>query len=136
MRTSRPAFLACLVLLVLTGCVDRLLVVESTPAGADLFLDDEAVGKTPARIPFEFYGSRELLLRMEGRKTQLRLITLTPPWWQIFPLDFFTELLVPTTFTDTHIARFQLEKTSALDPQGLEALRIRAESFRDSIDSP
>ena len=43
-------------LLVSGGCVQRRLIVRSTPPGAAVSVDGEEAGATPAEIPIRFYG--------------------------------------------------------------------------------
>ena len=74
-------------LLLCSGCVDRFLVVRTEPVGAKVFVDGIDVGISPVRIPFNFYGTRDLLVRMEedekrGERSlapQRRIVKLTPP---------------------------------------------------------
>src|SRR5437762_3092158 len=81
----------------LAGCVERKLIVRSDPVAAKVFLDGEPRGETPCSIPFTYYGTREVVVRAPERKAARRLVTLRPPWWQITPMDFLTEILVPWT---------------------------------------
>jgi len=61
--TALPLFAA---LLLITGCVERLITVKSTPAGALVYLNDEEVGRTPVTVPFRFYGVYDVRLEHEG----------------------------------------------------------------------
>jgi len=53
-------------LLLITGCVERLITVKSTPAGALVYLNDEEVGRTPVTVPFKFYGVYDVRLEHDG----------------------------------------------------------------------
>ncbi len=66
--TPRAQFasLLLLALCLLTGCVERLITVKSTPAGALVYLNDEEVGRTPVTVPFKFYGTYDVRLEHEG----------------------------------------------------------------------
>lgn len=113
------------VALLASGCVERFLLVQSEPTGARVFLDAEEVGTSPVCIPFEHYGTREILLRYEDRTKSFasarRLVTLSPPWYERFPIDFVAEHLWPATITDLHEVQVTLEP---LDAGALEA-RLR-----------
>lgn len=119
LRSGRCARFVLLIgaLAALPGCVERVLLVRSDPPGARVFLDGEDVGTTPARIPFEFYGTRELMVRMEetdkrGERSlapETRLVKVRAPWHQWFPFDLATEFLWPGTIVDEHVVEFTLE---------------------------
>ncbi len=51
----------------LGGCVERLITVKSKPAGAIVYLNDEEIGRTPATVPFRFYGVYDVRLEAEPR---------------------------------------------------------------------
>ena len=118
-------------LLLCTGCVDLLLPIIKKNIGAKVFIDGVDVGTSPVTIPFDFYGNRDLLVRMEedekrGERSlapQRRIVKLTPPWYQRFPLDFVSEILWPGTLEVIH------EEVFVLKPQDLDAL---SERFRSS----
>ncbi len=87
-----PAALA-LLLLSLTGCVERALLIRSEPAGARVFVDGASLGETPLRMPFDFYGTREVMVRWEPTElgeTSYAPVTeqveLNAPWYQYFPI--------------------------------------------------
>lgn len=134
-RAQRPAgcelatvgrflLLTCLALAA-SGCVERQLVVETVPAGAEVFIDGREAGRTgegvPLTIRFESYGTRTLVARKRGHVPLTREVTLDPPWWQWPVIDVFTDLLWPGTITDVHLVRLELEPRPAPeDPQALE----------------
>ncbi len=84
-------------LTVMSGCVTRIIRIESDPKGADIWLDGKPAGKTPKDIPFVWYGDRELSLEKEGYHSVREIIKVRPPWWQVFPIDFFAEFLIGDT---------------------------------------
>ncbi len=81
-----------------SGCVHRRLTINSNPAGALVRVDGEDVGYTPTSIDYTWYGTREVQLLKDGYETQTQLIDINPPWYQRFPLDFFSD-----NFLGTHI---------------------------------
>lgn len=115
----------------LVGCVERKLLVRSDPPGARIFLDGEPQGVTPASIPFTFYGTREVVLRAPGRKTARVVVPLAPPWYQVMPIDFFAEVLLPVTVVDERLVEAKLEPRGRAGEADLEALRRRAEERRE-----
>jgi hypothetical protein len=87
---------AVIALVFLTGCAARrTLHITSDPPGATVRLDDLALGVTPLEWDFEHYGTRRLTVYFEGFHTYSEPIELSPPWWDRFPFDIFTEVLFP-----------------------------------------
>ncbi|APZ95487.1 PEGA domain-containing protein [Fuerstiella marisgermanici] len=81
-----------------TGCVHRRLTINSNPVGALVRIDGKDVGYTPTSIDYTWYGTREVQLLKDGYETQTQFIDINPPWYQRFPLDFFSD-----NFLGTHI---------------------------------
>jgi hypothetical protein len=106
-------------MLVCGGCVVRKLIVRSEPPGATVYVNSREEGKTPLVKTFDFYGSREITLRMDGYKTASKIVKPAAPWYQYFPLDFFTEILLPIRLTDRHEYSFTLEPLPERPPEGL-----------------
>jgi hypothetical protein len=78
------------------GCaVRRELVITSEPPGADIRLDQRMVGKTPYRMEFEAFGTRRLTLYRQGYRVSSESIEIAPPWYAMFPFDFFSEVVFP-----------------------------------------
>ena len=105
---ARLPFFLCLPLL-LGSCVERWLQVRSDPSGALVFLDGQEIGRTPLKIPFDHYGTREVLLWVDPEDTPAEVdyqmvaqnLELKAPWYQWFPLDLFFEQLWPGTIVDS-----------------------------------
>lgn len=100
---------AALALVLLTGCVERLLAVRSEPPGAAVTLDGERVGETPVEIPYTWYGTRELVVEKRGFREVRRTVELATPWWQYPPVDLLTDVLLPFTITDRTEVELKLE---------------------------
>lgn len=58
-------FVALLLLLPLTACVERTISITSTPSGALVHLNDQEVGRTPLTVPFTYYGVYDVRLEHE-----------------------------------------------------------------------
>jgi hypothetical protein len=87
--------------LLLSGClVDRYLQITSDPPGADVRVDDEVVGTTPVRVPFEHFGTRRITFYRAGYRTHSMLVHLRPRWYARFPLDILSEVLLPLGLRD------------------------------------
>lgn len=111
------------------GCVERLLAVHSDPPGASVYLDGEKVGTTPCEIPYLWYGTRDLILELRGFTLVRQQVTLNPPWWQITPLDFVTDVVVPITLHDRMSVSYTLD-TAPVTRQEVDAVLERADELR------
>src|SRR5690349_2233752 len=68
--------------LALSGCASiagdntRMVKVESTPSGADIFVDNQNYGVTPSVItlPSNIYGGKTVTLKKEGYKDQTMVV--------------------------------------------------------------
>ena len=126
-----PLLLVALSTVLLSGCVERSLLIRTEPAGARVFLNGQDRGVTPAKIPFDFYGTWDLQIRMEENELRgsrslkpiREKVRLDRPWHQVFPFDFFTEILWPGTLSVEHVLDYTFE------PQDLDALR---DSFHEA----
>ena len=98
--------LRCFVILVLvlslflSGCVRRRMTVRSNPPGATVYLDGKEIGRTPFSTNFDFYGKREFRFVKDGYETKTVILPVRAPWYEWFPLDFASEVLLPGKLTD------------------------------------
>ena len=106
MRTRAAVALLCVASA--TGCVERTLVIESDPPGAEVRLNGRAAGETPARVPFRHYGVYDVELRKEGFETVRAAEEVLAPWWARFPLGVFTELVWPGRIRDVRFLKYAL----------------------------
>lgn len=124
--------LACVFL---TGCVERRVYIRSEPAGADVYIDGEFVGKTreddhydgPLYANFIFYGTREYTVRKRGYETVSGEVYLEAPWYEYPPIDFFAEVLTPWIIVDEHEVEVQMQKA---EPADVDELYGRAVNYR------
>ncbi len=126
MTSTRRGAPFALLALALVGCVERTLEIRSDPPGAKAYLDDEPVGVTPVTVPFSFYGTREVRLARDGYRPHRALVTLNPPVYEWFPLDFLFENLLPFTLRDAHVHEAVLDPR----PSGEAAAREEEEFLR------
>lgn len=133
----RPPALGLVLLALLgsAGCVDRVLQVRSDPPDATVTLDDQVVGKTPLDLHYTWYGKRYLSVELQGYTQVRELIALNPPWWQYFPLDFITDILVPFTIEDRSDFTYRLEKADVSDEE-LRQVKKRAAELREKSENP
>jgi len=98
------------------GCVHRRLTINSDPPGARVLLDGDEVGETPTSVDFTHYGTREVVLQKDGYETLKTLQTVPPPWYQIFPIEFFADNLLPFQVTNRHEFNYPLQPSSTIVP--------------------
>ena len=124
----RTCALTVLASLALAGCVERTVTINTTPEGAMVYLNDEEVGRSPVSKNFLWYGDYDVIVRKEGYKTLETHTRIHAPWYQVPPIDFFAECLVPATIRDNHYLEYELEPLALPDP---DELAERAEQFRE-----
>jgi hypothetical protein len=96
---ARWIAIACFGAAALAGCVEREMKITSEPTGALVFVSDREVGRTPVTLPFTWYGDYEVLLRLEGHQTLRANAPINPPWYEVPPLDLFSQM-APWTYQD------------------------------------
>jgi hypothetical protein len=130
--SARRSLCSAAFALVLAGCAtERKLIITSTPPGALVRLDDTVVGSTPYEITFDAYGTRRVTLYKQGYATTSKRIEIEAPWHLSFPIDIFTEVLLPFGWKDIH--RVDVAMAQDVGPvtrPDLTAVLQRAESLR------
>jgi hypothetical protein len=119
----------------LSGCVERLLAIHSDPPGAAVYLDGEKAGTTPCEITYTWYGTRVLVLELRGYSLVRQEVVLNPPWWQIIPVDFITDVVLPFTFRDRLSVSYVLEP-APISPEQVEAVLERAAELKKKATPP
>lgn len=94
--------------IILSGCVERKLTINTEPQGATVILNDEEIGTSPVTVSFEWYGDYNVAIRKEGFETLKTHRKLKAPWYDGFPFDFLT-LLNPERTVDEYEWTFELE---------------------------
>jgi hypothetical protein len=121
--------LTALALAAAPGCVRRTMTINTDPQGALIALNDREVGRTPVTVDFTWYGDYDVIARLDGYQTLKTHYRANPPWYEIWPLDFVSEVLVPVELHDSHeMPPLYLEPEPEPDA---EALVQRAEEMRD-----
>lgn len=110
-----------------SGCVQRRLTIRTDPPGAMAYVDGYPIGTTPISTDFTYYGAREIRLVKDGYETVVAKQRFWPPWYEIPPLDFVSENLVPGELRDQRTLEFRLQPQRITPP---EQLVDRAERLR------
>jgi len=104
----RGVYLALMLLVFAPGCVRRRMLIRSNPPGAMVYVDNQPIGMTPAATDFVYYGTRELRLVKPGFETLTVDQPIPAPWYQIPPLDFVSENMVPRKIQDYRTLSYNL----------------------------
>jgi hypothetical protein len=116
------------------GCVRRRLNVRSNPPGALVYVDNQQIGTTPCSVDFTYYGTREIRLVKPGYETLTVNQPIPAPWYQIPPVDFISENLVPTKIRDNRTVTYNLAPQLVVPT---EQLLGRANALRqDTLQYP
>ncbi|MFC1631462.1 PEGA domain-containing protein [Candidatus Omnitrophota bacterium] len=115
---KKSLLIAILLFLVVinSGCVRRIVTIDSKPPGAEVYLDRKLIGNTPLSHEFLYYGTHHLEL-VKPEHTNLRTeVKLKGPFYEYLPFSFITEVLIPWQLTDQHNLSFELEQGQSEEP--------------------
>ena len=113
--------------LLLSGCVRRRMTIRTSPPGATVYVDNYELGPTPRSVNFTHYGTRQIRLVKDGFETLTVNQRISPPWYQVPPLDFISENLVPGEVRDHRTFEYRLTPQAIVPP---DELLSRAEALR------
>jgi hypothetical protein len=97
-----------IVSVLLGGCVERKLTINTEPQGALVVLNDEEIGESPVTVSFEWYGDYDVRISKEGFETLKTHRKLEGPWYDTFPFDFFAQLIISDRIVDSYEWTFEL----------------------------
>ena len=110
-----------LIALVLGGCVERKLTINTNPQEALVILNDEEIGTSPVTVSFEWYGDYGVRIQKQGYQTLQTHRQLKAPWYDKFPFDFFASVLNPRRIVDSYEWTFELAPVK--EPQRQELIK-------------
>jgi hypothetical protein len=84
------------------------LNVRTNPPGALVYVDNQQIGTTPCSVDFTYYGTREIRLVKPGFETLTLNQPIPAPWYEVPPLDFVSENLVPNKIRDNRTVTYNL----------------------------
>lgn len=130
-RRSTAAWLLPVLLLLVcgSGCVQRRMTINSNPPGTMVYIDNYEIGTTPVSTDYVYYGMREFRLVRDGYETMKVRRFVTPPWYEIFPLDFIAENVIPWEIRDERNYDFEMTPQLVVPTQ---QLLTRAEELRST----
>ena len=119
------------VAVLLGGCVERRLTINTKPQDALVVLNDEEIGQSPVTVPFNWYGDYNVRISKEGFQTLKTHRRLKSPWYDKFPWDFFAQIVSPKKIRDSYEWTFEL---APKQPPDREQLIQRAHDLKERID--
>lgn len=130
----------CLIALTLSilsacGCMHRRMTITSDPPGAMVYIDNNEIGQTPISHDFTYYGTRNFRLEMDGYETVNELREIKPPWYQIPPLDFFSDNFSTKDIHDHRCFNFQLHRRPAESENDIIARGLELKNFQAPVSS-
>jgi hypothetical protein len=114
----------------LAGCVERRLTINTEPQGATVVLNDQQIGISPVTVPFNWYGDYWVRASKEGCETLNTHRRLQAPLYDHIGLDFFVQILYPGHITDSYEWTFPL---SPKEYPTREQLIDQATTFKESL---
>jgi hypothetical protein len=111
------------------GCVQRRMTIRSNPPGAQVYVDDQEIGRTPVSTDFTYYGKRNIRLVKDGFETLTVKQSVWAPWYEWPGLEFISENLWPWEIRDERAFDYQMQPAMVVPSQTLLG---RAEELRRS----
>ncbi len=121
---------ASVMAVLLCGCVERQLTINTEPQGAMVALNDEQIGVTPVTVTFNWYGDYSVRASKEGFETLQTHRELKAPLHDRFPFDFFVGVLYPGHIVNEYQWTFDLAPRQDLTR---EQLLEQADALRTQI---
>ncbi len=120
-----------LAMILLAGCVERKLTINTAPQGAKVILNDQDIGISPVTVPFNWYGDYWVRISKDGCETLNTHRALKAPLHDYPPFDFFAEILYPGRIVDAYEWTFDL---APKEYPTREQLIESAQSFQSQIE--
>ncbi len=123
---------AGLVATINSGCLERTITVTSEPTGAEAFVNDTYIGRTPATTDFLFYGTYDVRVRKDGFEAMSGGREAAMPWYAVPPVDLLASGIPVPIKTERHWHVELKPETSMDDAAAREAIVERARALRAS----
>jgi hypothetical protein len=107
------------VIVIVSGCVERQLTINTKPQGALVTLNDEEIGISPVTVSFNWYGDYDVRISKEGYETLKTHRKLKGPWYDDFPFDLFANCLTSKRIVDSYEWTFELKEKQQPERQKL-----------------
>lgn len=114
----------------LGGCLERRLLITSEPPGADVWVNDAEVGRTPLVADFKYYGEYDVRLRLAGHEPVATKALARAPWYEWMGPDLVAEAL-PTPVVTEVKWHFTLKPSAERSTEPVEFERGLMERARE-----
>ena len=118
-------------LMACTGCMQRRITIRTNPPGALVYMDDVEIGHSPVSQYITHYGTRTIRVEKDRYQTVEIQQRIDAPWYQIPPLDFFSELFYPFEKRDEREVFIELQP---LKPTNETEVMDRANQIRQNAN--
>jgi hypothetical protein len=115
----RLTLAAAVVCLSAAGCVQRRMTIRSNPPGAQVYVDNQEIGRTPVSTDFVYYGRRDIRLVKDGYETLNVKQPIWAPWYEWPGLAFLSENFWPGEIRDERRFDFQMQPAMVVPSQSL-----------------
>lgn len=75
------------------GWVNRSLTIETDPKDADIYFDDNLIGKSPVKFDFMWYAKHRIRIEKKGYYKLEKTELIKAPFFMYIPLDLVSEAL-------------------------------------------
>lgn len=96
------------------GCVERRFVIETNVPGAQVYVNNEPVGPSPADARWDYSGKYEFRVVAQGYEPLRQVEKVKARWYDYPPLDFVFETLWPFHIEDVRRFRFDLQPAAQI----------------------
>jgi PEGA domain len=127
-QTGWCVMIVGVILLVSTGCVERRFVVQTNVPGAQIFVNNQPVGPSPADQHWDYTGVYEFRAVAPGYDPLLQRVNIRPKWYEYPGIDLFFEVLYPFHIEDVRRLNLELQPSQIVRT---DELLERANSLRE-----
>lgn len=123
--------LAVVSLALLSGCMERKLVISSDPPGAKVVINQKWEGVTPFTLPFKHHGTYDIRISKAGYYPMVVKEPIVAGLHQKPFLDFPAEVL-PVRGKDIRKLHYTLEQIA--DPDAIDEIMTRRTEMRERTE--
>lgn len=113
------------------GCVERRIVITTTPGDATVYLNDVEVGRTPLEVDFTYFGVYDVRIHRQGCEPLVTSREAEAPLHE-WPLVDLVAMAIPVRKRTVIRWHFDLEPESFDQGELLE----RARDLKDRAEAP
>lgn len=112
-----------------SGCVERRFVVQTNAPGAQVYVNNQQAGPSPADVRWDYTGVYEFRAVAQGYEPLVERIKIRPKWYEYPVLDFFFEAVYPFHIEDVRRIALELKPSQLVRTDELldAAERLREE---------